>query len=105
MHRQKLAGWFEPAQDRLDILVTAFGIDGAVERVFEQPIKWSRWRVRQKIGKLELRRQARLGGFFLTEAKGGGRQVVAESFEACLGPGARIVTAAATGHADCSSGQ
>src|SRR5207302_511177 len=59
---KELAAWFEPALDGAHIIVAARWIDGAEERVFENPIEAHSWFQFQKIAATKLHFERRAFG-------------------------------------------
>ena len=100
IYGQVLTIRFEPTQDGSNIIVPLVGLNRTEERVLENPIETQWRRIRQKIPELKLRRQTGLPRSFSSQGDGAGRDIIAEDFETCSGPGSNVMTRAAAWNAN-----
>lgn len=98
VHGEELAAGLEPAAHGSGVGIPVAGLDGAVQRVLEDPIEGL---ARGGFGSEKIHRaeggiQAGDAGAFGGEADGGRREVGAGGVEAVAGPGADVVAGAAS---------
>src|SRR5450756_508339 len=91
VHRQISSTGLKPAHRGADIFIPFIRSDGAIQRMFKQPVKFLRWLVLQEIGELEGRLKSGFGRFFGCDADGARCQVKTKRLEAGLGKLTRIM--------------
>lgn len=102
---EEVAAGTEAGFDGSGVSVAVGGIDGAIERVFEDPVEGGfRGGLEEVVG-APGDVEPFGAGFFFGEAEGGGGEVEAGDGEAVPGPAAGVVAGAAAGDEDGAAGE
>lgn len=100
--RQEFTAWLQPSECGLNVFIPSRGVDGAEQRVLEQPVKRRRWCVPEKIPLHETRRQSSRSRPFARDSDGGRGDIQARHHKSGFGPSPHVMSGSASRHTDSS---